>query len=106
MEIQHGLGADLIMAFDECTPYPSTLQYAQQSMEMTCRWAERCLASHQHLAQARTHRPLRPSSASSRAVCTPTCGADAPGPWPAWTCPGTPSAAWPWRAAGADVRHD
>ncbi len=42
IEIQEALGADIIMAFDECTPYPATKDYARQSMELTLRWAKRC----------------------------------------------------------------
>jgi queuine tRNA-ribosyltransferase len=42
MEIQRHIGADIIMAFDECPPYPSTYQYARESMEMTHRWLKRC----------------------------------------------------------------
>ena len=57
MEIEHGLGADIIMAFDECTPYPCKREYAQQSMEMTLRWAERCQIRHQQLNEERSHRP-------------------------------------------------
>jgi queuine tRNA-ribosyltransferase len=57
MEIEHGLGADIIMAFDECTPYPCERNDAQKSMEMTLRWAERCHTRHQELAAERTHRP-------------------------------------------------
>jgi queuine tRNA-ribosyltransferase len=41
MEAQIGLGADIIMAFDECTEYPATTERARASMEMTLRWAER-----------------------------------------------------------------
>ena len=43
MEIQRKIGADIIMAFDECTPYPCDYRYAQRSMHMTHRWLERCL---------------------------------------------------------------
>ena len=57
MEIEHGLGADIIMAFDECTPYPCEREYAQRSMEMTLRWAERCQIRHQQLNEERSHRP-------------------------------------------------
>ncbi|MAQ75765.1 MAG: tRNA guanosine(34) transglycosylase Tgt [Aquimarina sp.] len=46
MEIQRSIGADIIMAFDECTPYPCDYRYAKRSMHMTHRWLERCL---QHL---------------------------------------------------------
>ncbi len=44
MEIQRAIGADIIMAFDECTPYPCDYQYAQRSMHMTHRWLDRCIA--------------------------------------------------------------
>src|SRR3712207_4590712 len=42
MDIQRTIGADIIMAFDECTPYPCEYGYARESMEMTHRWLERC----------------------------------------------------------------
>jgi len=51
MEIEHHLGADFIMAFDECTPYPCTEEYARNSMELTVRWAQRCAARHTQLQQ-------------------------------------------------------
>jgi len=44
MEIQRTIGADIIMAFDECTPYPCDYRYAKRSMHMTHRWLDRCLA--------------------------------------------------------------
>lgn len=43
MEIQRTIGADIIMAFDECTPYPCDYKYAQRSMHMTHRWLNRCI---------------------------------------------------------------
>ncbi len=43
MEIQRTIGADIIMAFDECTPYPCEYNYAKQSMNMTHRWLDRCI---------------------------------------------------------------
>ncbi|NQZ45868.1 MAG: tRNA guanosine(34) transglycosylase Tgt [Flavobacteriaceae bacterium] len=43
MEIQREIGADIIMAFDECTPYPCDYEYAKRSMHMTHRWLERCM---------------------------------------------------------------
>ncbi|MBO7745510.1 tRNA guanosine(34) transglycosylase Tgt [Paenibacillus sp. MWE-103] len=46
MEIQNALGPDIMMAFDECAPYPAEYDYVKQSMERTTRWAERCLAAH------------------------------------------------------------
>ena len=42
MDIQREIGADIIMAFDECTPYPCDYQYAKNSMHMTHRWLKRC----------------------------------------------------------------
>lgn len=42
MDIQRVIGADIIMAFDECTPYPCEYGYAKNSMEMTHRWLKRC----------------------------------------------------------------
>ncbi len=43
MDIQRTIGADIIMAFDECTPYPCEYSYARNSMEMTHRWLKRCI---------------------------------------------------------------
>lgn len=45
-KIQHNLGADIIMVFDECAPYPAERKYVEKSVEMTARWAERCKAAH------------------------------------------------------------
>jgi queuine tRNA-ribosyltransferase len=42
MDIQRSIGADIIMAFDECPPYPSEYNYAKKSMELTHRWLDRC----------------------------------------------------------------
>ncbi|WP_350287573.1 tRNA guanosine(34) transglycosylase Tgt [uncultured Croceitalea sp.] len=44
MEVQRTIGADIIMAFDECTPYPCDYQYAKKSMHMTHRWLDRCIS--------------------------------------------------------------
>lgn len=46
MEIQEALGSDIMMAFDECCPYPSTYEYTKNSMERTTRWAKRCKNAH------------------------------------------------------------
>ncbi len=46
IQVQHELGSDIIMAFDECTPYPATESEARVSMELSMRWAERCVAAH------------------------------------------------------------
>ncbi len=48
MEIENALGADIIMAFDECCPYPADYRYTKNSMERTTRWAERCLEAHKN----------------------------------------------------------
>ncbi len=52
MEIQNALGADIIMAFDECPPFPAEYEYVRKSLELTSRWAERCLQAHQRTDQA------------------------------------------------------
>ncbi len=52
MRLENDLGADIIMCFDECTPYPVPFEYAQASVDMTSRWAERCIKSHQREDQA------------------------------------------------------
>ena len=46
MQIEEDLGADIIMSFDECCPYPSTYEYTKKSMERTTRWAKRCKEAH------------------------------------------------------------
>lgn len=48
IEIQNALGADIIMAFDECAPYPADREYVRPSMERTTRWLERCVAAHRY----------------------------------------------------------
>lgn len=48
MEIENALGADIIMAFDECVGYPATYEYTKQSMERTTRWAKRCKEAHKN----------------------------------------------------------
>lgn len=47
MEIQNALGSDIMMAFDECPPFPATYEYMKASVERTSRWAERCLEAHE-----------------------------------------------------------
>ena len=46
MQIQNDLGADIIMAFDECTPWPAEHDYVKRSLERTTRWLERCIQAH------------------------------------------------------------
>ena len=52
IEVQHALGADIIMQFDECTPHPATEREARASMELSARWASRCKARHGGAAPA------------------------------------------------------
>lgn len=52
MQIQNDLGADIIMAFDECIPYPATHDYAARSIQKTLCWAQRCLEHHRRPDQA------------------------------------------------------
>ena len=49
IEIENALGADIIMAFDECVAYPATYEYTKQSMERTTRWATRCKEVHKNV---------------------------------------------------------
>ncbi len=76
MEIQRTIGADIIMAFDECTPYPCDNQYAKRSMHMTHRWLDRCInhlektpLKYEHdqaffpIVQGSTYKDLRKQSA-------------------------------------------
>jgi len=52
MEIQNTLGADIIMAFDECLKYPVEHDYAKSSLQLTLAWAERCKSAHRNHQQA------------------------------------------------------
>lgn len=52
MEIQMDLGADIIMAFDECAPYPADREYVQESKDLTTRWAKRCQKAHTRVDQS------------------------------------------------------
>jgi queuine tRNA-ribosyltransferase len=52
VEIQEALGADIIMAFDECIPFPATRDYARESLERTIRWAKRCADAKKDTGQA------------------------------------------------------
>ena len=49
MEIEEDLGADIIMAFDECVEHGATYEYTKQSMERTTRWAKRCMEAHKNI---------------------------------------------------------
>ncbi|MCX7920674.1 MAG: tRNA guanosine(34) transglycosylase Tgt [Clostridia bacterium] len=71
IQIQNDLGADIIMAFDECIPYPCEFDYAKKSLERTTRWAKRCKEAHKNtdkqalfgIIQGGTYKELRIQSA-------------------------------------------
>ena len=71
MGIQAALGSDIALAFDECTPFHADRDYTARSTERTHRWLDRCLDWHERGGT----RAIRPSSGSSRAASTRTCGA-------------------------------
>ncbi len=52
MQIQKELGSDIVMVFDECTPYPATEKEAKNSMQLSMRWAQRCKIAHEGNASA------------------------------------------------------
>ena len=52
VDIQQNLGADIIMALDECTPYPTDYEHANSSVELTAQWAERSISTHRSKSQA------------------------------------------------------
>ena len=58
MQIEHQLGADIIMAFDECPEYPATWEYANDATNRTHRWLERCVSEHDKLGGDATDRIL------------------------------------------------
>lgn len=49
IEVQNALGSDIIMAFDECPPYPADRFYVKESLERTTRWLERCVSAHNNV---------------------------------------------------------
>ena len=70
MHIQRALGSDIVMIFDECTPYPATEDVARESMELSLRWAERSKRAHEGndaalfgIVQGGVHHGLRTQSA-------------------------------------------
>ncbi|NIK73823.1 queuine tRNA-ribosyltransferase [Thermonema lapsum] len=82
MDIERAIGADIIMALDECTPYPCDYAYAKQSMEMTHRWLKRCIRRIEEteplygyeqtlfpIVQGSVYKDLRQASAEFVAAC-------------------------------------
>ena len=71
MEIQNSLGSDIMMAFDECAPYPSEYEYIKESVDRTTRWAKRSLDAHKNkdtqalfgIVQGGMYKDLREKSA-------------------------------------------
>lgn len=71
MQVQKDLGSDIVMIFDECTPYPATETEASESMELSLRWADRCKKAHEGnpsalfgIVQGGMYAPLRHRSAT------------------------------------------
>lgn len=72
MEIENALGPDIMMAFDECAPYPASREYVRKSLERTTRWLERCKAAHKNpstqalfgIVQGGMYKDLRAQSAA------------------------------------------
>jgi len=90
MDIQRTIGADIIMAFDECPPYPSEYRYARKSMELTHRWLDRCIQrlgdtqpayGHEQtlfpIVQGSTYKDLR--KASAEYIASRNCAGNAIG---------------------------
>jgi queuine tRNA-ribosyltransferase len=82
MDVQRAIGGDIIMAFDECTPYPCEYDYARQSMHLTHRWLKRCCTQFDNttglydytqtlfpIVQGSTFKDLRKESAEFIASC-------------------------------------
>jgi queuine tRNA-ribosyltransferase len=82
IDIQRSIGGDIIMAFDECTPYPCEYEYAKNSMHMTHRWLERCMEQMKRtepkygyeqalfpIVQGSVYKDLRIQSAETIAKC-------------------------------------
>ena len=74
MRVQRDLGSDIVMCFDECTPYPATETQARESMQLSMRWAKRCRHAHDALenknalfgiVQGGVHRALRQESSEA-----------------------------------------
>lgn len=76
IEIQNALGSDIMMAFDECAPYPASYEYVKKSMERTTRWAQRCKDFHKDwdkqaifgIVQGGMYKDLRAQSAKDLAA--------------------------------------
>ncbi len=60
-EVQHAIGADIIMAFDQCVPYPADRDLAETGVRRTYDWAQRCLAEHERLEQTGTSAAHNPT---------------------------------------------
>ncbi len=92
MDIQRTIGADIIMAFDECTPWPCEYDYAARSLDMTHRWLKRCIASASTAPRATTATPRR-CFRLCRAPRSRICASSRPSLWPSRAARATPSGA-------------
>lgn len=86
VEIQTALGSDIMMAFDECAPYPADREYVKKSLERTTRWAKRCKEAHWNTEKQALFGIVQ-------GACTRTCGSRAPGSCWSWISPAMPWAA-------------
>ena len=103
MDVQIALGADIAMAFDECTEYPADRTRAQESLRLTMAWARRSL---DHFRAHRERSAFGTMSLGGRTQSLvrhragrhvlATCAAKAPSAWSRWTSTATPSAASAW----------
>lgn len=59
MQIQHGIGADIMFAFDECTSIAQPYSYQKESLQRTHNWADRCIAEHNRLTHLRADKPYQ-----------------------------------------------
>ena len=92
MDIERIIGADIMMAFDECAPGTSDYEYARKSMELTHRWLDRRVSTRRNRNTATASH----SSLSYRDVSIPTCANARPNTSPRRTPTETPSEVWPW----------
>ena len=78
MEVQRALGADIIMAFDECPPYPAKQEYVRSSLERTARWLERCLVAQVQAPQIQAGQSQAPQTQSVQSLSAPSVSIQSP----------------------------
>ena len=78
MEVQRALGADIIMAFDECPPYPAEQEYVRSSLERTARWLERCLVAQVQAPQIQAGQSQAPQTQIVQSLPAPSVSIQPP----------------------------